>query len=142
MRLGCYLNGCCFGKPCGAPWAVVFPFGSPAWSHQILSGETGILGLGGAVSPVHPTQLYELVAALILGAISILVIKSEIADGLAFLVFATGFSVFRIANAHFRANIITSDVNSWIHPFIYYVIPALLAALLISRARESIRRRV
>lgn len=32
-RLGCFLNGCCWGAPCEAPklpWAVQFPCGSPA----------------------------------------------------------------------------------------------------------------
>ena len=24
-RLGCFLNGCCFGAPCALPWAVQFP---------------------------------------------------------------------------------------------------------------------
>jgi phosphatidylglycerol:prolipoprotein diacylglycerol transferase len=37
-RVGCFLNGCCYGTPCRFPWAVVFP------------------GTGEAV---HPTQLYE-----------------------------------------------------------------------------------
>jgi phosphatidylglycerol:prolipoprotein diacylglycerol transferase len=37
-RVGCFLNGCCYGKPATVPWAISFPF---------LPG------------PVHPTQLYE-----------------------------------------------------------------------------------
>lgn len=45
-RIGCFLNGCCFGRPCDLPWAVSFPPGS--FSHADL----------GPV-PVHPTQLYQ-----------------------------------------------------------------------------------
>ena len=37
-RIGCFLNGCCYGKACELPWAVRFPELSYA---------------------VHPTQLYE-----------------------------------------------------------------------------------
>lgn len=37
-RLGCFLNGCCFGRACEWPWAVRFP---------------------GMSQSVHPTQLYE-----------------------------------------------------------------------------------
>ncbi len=33
-RIGCFLNGCCFGGLCDAPWAVSFPFGSPAHVKQ------------------------------------------------------------------------------------------------------------
>ncbi len=24
-KLGCLLNGCCYGKPCSLPWGIVFP---------------------------------------------------------------------------------------------------------------------
>ena len=47
-RVGCFLNGCCYGKPASVPWAVAFP-----WE--------GI--------PRHPTALYE---AVFLGALSVL----------------------------------------------------------------------
>lgn len=33
-RLGCFLNGCCFGTTCELPWGVRFPFGSSACVHQ------------------------------------------------------------------------------------------------------------
>ncbi len=33
-RIGCFLNGCCFGGTCDLPWAVRFPFGSNACIHQ------------------------------------------------------------------------------------------------------------
>lgn len=45
-RIGCYLNGCCFGTPSSVPWAVSFPEGSPA--HSFVGSE-----------PVHPAQLYS-----------------------------------------------------------------------------------
>ncbi len=44
-RIGCFLNGCCFGKPSSLPWAVTFPVNGAA---ELASG-----------CPVHPTQLYE-----------------------------------------------------------------------------------
>jgi phosphatidylglycerol:prolipoprotein diacylglycerol transferase len=33
-RIGCFLNGCCFGGTCDLPWAVRFPFGSNVCVHQ------------------------------------------------------------------------------------------------------------
>ncbi len=45
-RIGCFLNGCCFGKPTTLPWGVKFPPGSlPA---QVF-GQT----------PLQPSQLYS-----------------------------------------------------------------------------------
>jgi phosphatidylglycerol:prolipoprotein diacylglycerol transferase len=45
-RIGCFLNGCCFGTPCDLPWAVTFPPGSIPW-YQF--GD----------QPLHPAQLYS-----------------------------------------------------------------------------------
>jgi phosphatidylglycerol:prolipoprotein diacylglycerol transferase len=49
-RIGCFLNGCCFGVATTLPWGVIFPAGSPAGAFQRLGGA--------APPPVHPTQLY------------------------------------------------------------------------------------
>jgi phosphatidylglycerol:prolipoprotein diacylglycerol transferase len=65
-RLGCFLNGCCFGEVCDLPFplAVCFPAGSHAWFAQV---EGGILAPAAASSlPVHPTQLYATAAGLLL----------------------------------------------------------------------------
>ncbi|MDD5594441.1 MAG: prolipoprotein diacylglyceryl transferase [Candidatus Margulisbacteria bacterium] len=51
-RIGCFLNGCCFGLPTGLPWGVTFPPGS----------------LAAAYCPnqaLHPTQLYSALAMLL-----------------------------------------------------------------------------
>ncbi len=34
-RIGCFLNGCCFGEPTNLPWAVRFPYGSFAYLSQV-----------------------------------------------------------------------------------------------------------
>jgi len=34
-RLGCFLNGCCYGKPADLPWAMRFPYDSFAYISQI-----------------------------------------------------------------------------------------------------------
>lgn len=63
MRLGCFLNGCNFGRPTSSFVGLRFPQGTPAADvHTTL----GWVRPGNASLPVHPTQLYE--AALALGA--------------------------------------------------------------------------
>jgi phosphatidylglycerol---prolipoprotein diacylglyceryl transferase len=47
-RIGCFLNGCCYGCPTSLPWGVRFP-------------ENGVL-----TPPSHPTQLYATVANLLI----------------------------------------------------------------------------
>ena len=44
-RVGCFLNGCCYGKHSDLPWAMTFPPDT---------------------EPVHPTQLYEALFGLVL----------------------------------------------------------------------------
>lgn len=44
-RLGCFLNGCCYGGPSDLPWAVCFPQGSPPYMRQMQEGEIYLHGL-------------------------------------------------------------------------------------------------
>ena len=38
-RIGCLMNGCCFGGPCDLRWAVTFPPDSPPYESQVARGE-------------------------------------------------------------------------------------------------------
>jgi phosphatidylglycerol:prolipoprotein diacylglycerol transferase len=40
-RIGCFLNGCCYGGVCDLPWAVRFPYGSGAAHQQWADREPG-----------------------------------------------------------------------------------------------------
>ncbi len=68
-RVGCFLNGCCFGHPTTLPWAITYPGpsaaltgGSPAWESQV---QAGLINHTADVSQaVHPSQLYAVVAAV------------------------------------------------------------------------------
>jgi phosphatidylglycerol:prolipoprotein diacylglycerol transferase len=50
-RIGCLLNGCCFGGTCEHAWAVRFPFGSPPHVHQSQRGQIPLHGLNLDSSP-------------------------------------------------------------------------------------------
>ena len=38
-RIGCYLNGCCYGAETNVSWAVEFPYHSDAYLEQVHNGE-------------------------------------------------------------------------------------------------------
>jgi phosphatidylglycerol:prolipoprotein diacylglycerol transferase len=50
-RIGCFFNGCCYGRPTDLPWGVVFPRNCPAGEFQRMHPE--------GIVPIHPTQLYS-----------------------------------------------------------------------------------
>ncbi len=56
-RVGCFLNGCCYGRVSHLPWAVRFPPGSFASYGQYQAGQLSSADV--ASLPVHPTQVYS-----------------------------------------------------------------------------------
>ncbi len=38
-RIGCFLNGCCYGAQCNTPWAVTFPYNSYAYDDEYAQKE-------------------------------------------------------------------------------------------------------
>jgi phosphatidylglycerol:prolipoprotein diacylglycerol transferase len=44
-RIGCLLNGCCYGGECDLPWKVTFPWNSPVHIHQFDTGAANPLGI-------------------------------------------------------------------------------------------------
>jgi phosphatidylglycerol:prolipoprotein diacylglycerol transferase len=38
-RIGCFLNGCCYGEECSLSWGASFPYGSNAFVEQYEKGE-------------------------------------------------------------------------------------------------------
>jgi phosphatidylglycerol:prolipoprotein diacylglycerol transferase len=63
-RLGCFLNGCCYGDTSQLPWAVSFPALSPPWWHHRALGMIPRDALHSL--PVHPTQIYSSIDGLVL----------------------------------------------------------------------------
>jgi phosphatidylglycerol:prolipoprotein diacylglycerol transferase len=92
-RLGCFLGGCCYGKPSLLPWAVSFPPNSPAHSAQLAANmipndTTNSL-------PVHPTQIYEVLFGVILFTLLLWLRRKNSTDGLLFFAYIASYAAFR-----------------------------------------------
>lgn len=61
VRLGCFLNGCCFGRVSATPWALEFPPGS--WVYWYHRSKHWVPAAAPTSLPVHPLQLYFLLAS-------------------------------------------------------------------------------
>jgi phosphatidylglycerol:prolipoprotein diacylglycerol transferase len=88
-RIGCLLNGCCYGRACSLPWAIHFPAGNP------LSPPT---------YPVHPTQIYDSLLNLGLYAALAWLYSRKKFDGQVFAVYLAGYALLRSFVEMFRGD--------------------------------------
>lgn len=139
MRIGCYLNGCCFGKVSGLPWAVHFPVGSIPYKFYLpgLIEKKSLFPLALISSPgIHPTQIYELLAALIITMVIVFLIRKKTPQGVPFLVFTLLFATFRWVNSYFRIPAKSLSIAEWFYPLLYSTIILLSIILLIFRYKS------
>ncbi|MCP3961708.1 MAG: prolipoprotein diacylglyceryl transferase [bacterium] len=85
-RIGCFLVGDDYGIPSDLPWAVKFEVGLPPTTAENLRYSFGVetppelIDVDGFVA-VHPTQLYETAAALVIWGISLWLLKRGVRPG-------------------------------------------------------------
>ena len=79
-RVGCTLNGCCYGITCDLPWAITYTDQS----------------FGQIISSVHPTQIYEIFYNLIIFGVLLMLKKRFRPDGSLFLIYLTFYAVWRL----------------------------------------------
>lgn len=84
-RQGCFAAGCCWGKPTNLPWGVKFT----ELGHEITGVPTD--------SYLHPTQLYESFAMLLVFFFLLWLHKRKRFDGQVLLAYALLYSTIRFA---------------------------------------------
>jgi len=68
-RIGCLLNGCCYGDACTLPWGLEFPAGSVPFMALV---ERGFLAPDAAASPpLHPTQIYAALDGFLIAGLTL-----------------------------------------------------------------------
>ncbi|MBN2168583.1 MAG: prolipoprotein diacylglyceryl transferase [Actinobacteria bacterium] len=82
-RIGCFMNGCCYGKTTSMPWGITFP--------ELVGAR-------------HPTQIYELILDLALFAFLWYMRDKFTREGMAFFVFVMGYSTIRFTMEFFRGH--------------------------------------
>ncbi len=60
-RVGCLLNGCCFGGVTDLPWAVTFPPGTPPYEWQVRRGMIPVQGIHFAGEPYEVAEVAAVV---------------------------------------------------------------------------------
>ena len=132
-RIGCFLNGCCYGIPTTQPWGVHFPPDSFA-------------GLEFGNSAVHPSQLYLAGSGFALFLIAWLLRTRLKTPGTLFWTFMALFALFRIPLDFSRAYEPEAVVMSWgaipvVESQVTSLTLVLFALLMIVRLRRMRRAR-
>jgi phosphatidylglycerol:prolipoprotein diacylglycerol transferase len=136
-RIGCFLNGCCFGSTCDLPWAVRFPAGSLAWGRHVQAG--WIPPWAEASLPVHPKQLYLALEGFLLLALLWAYFPRRKRDGEVIVLLMVGYSLLRFATEFLRG-----DADGWYGPFTIsqYLSLGILALGLVFWMKLPRRRRI
>lgn len=124
-KIGCYMNGCCFGIKSRLPWAVRFPAGSSAHKHfaALYASKQGLELLRALRAPtVHPVQIYEMIAALFAAGLAIAFIGKKL-PGTAFLVSTIVFLIGRFITYFLRVQ--TAEISALFYPVIYIALTAV-----------------
>ncbi len=99
-RIGCFVNGCCYGTPYDGTLSVVFPKSSFAFRDQVarhLLEPTAAHSL-----PVHPVQLYSAVVALAATIGLTWMFLRPHRTGMPFFAFVVFYGALRLAIAPIR----------------------------------------
>lgn len=126
MRIGCFLNGCCFGKVTTMPWGVAQADNFNQRFYEFLIGfkDTRVY---------HPTQLYELFAAISISLLTFYLTRKKLPDGAVFLIAAILFTFFRLINHYFLYIPNNMIYSGDFYPYLYLLIILLLGLVLIHK---------
>ncbi len=91
-RVGCFLNGCCYGEPTTLPWGV-------RYTSLLSLVPDNLLG-----ERLHPTQLYESLLCLVLFSVLWKTRKKETFEGRLFLFYLLFYSLIRFMIEFLRAD--------------------------------------
>jgi len=89
-RIGCFLGGCCFGKPWDGPWAVTY-------THPMAPAAYPSV-------PRHPVPLYESGLLLVLAFAFVLWPPSRVGRGRRLLGYLLAYGVVRLVTEAFRGD--------------------------------------
>ncbi|MCL0046411.1 prolipoprotein diacylglyceryl transferase [Dehalococcoidales bacterium] len=86
-RIGCFINGCCYGIATTLPWGIIY-------THPDCLAPLG--------TPIHPTQVYEIITSLLIFTLLLKLRGRFKPDGSLFLVYLSLYSLWRLGSDFLR----------------------------------------
>jgi phosphatidylglycerol---prolipoprotein diacylglyceryl transferase len=113
-RIGCLLNGCCYGRACDLPWAITFPADNP---------------LHPPTTPVHPTEIYDALLNLGLYIFLAWLFRRKKFDGQIFATYLICYAVTRSFVEYFRGDYTDIHHHFGLTPAQLVSVPMFVAGL-------------
>ena len=106
-RVGCFLNGCCWGGVTTVPWGIQFPKNSNPYAAQV--GKDLIDHSAPVALPVHPTQLYMVFGLLLIFAALKFYSRHKCFDGAVIALYCLLYGSLRFVVEIFRHSTFGGD---------------------------------
>ncbi|MBW1910351.1 MAG: prolipoprotein diacylglyceryl transferase [Deltaproteobacteria bacterium] len=124
-RIGCFMAGCCYGKPTDLKWGVVFTYPNSLAPINIS---------------LHPTQIYSSILGFIIFFILLIIRSKKKFEGQVFLWFLILHSTARLAIERFRGDdrgmLLNSNMS--ITQFVtIFILIASVVALMVLKSKGS-----
>jgi phosphatidylglycerol:prolipoprotein diacylglycerol transferase len=120
-RLGCFAAGCCYGRPTEVPWAVTF---KDLYTTRTVGTPLDV--------PLHPTQLYESAATLLIFGALLWLAKRKQFHGQVALAYVVLYSIARFVIEFYRGDAARGTVlGGWLSTSQFIAILMVIAVGLI-----------
>ena len=138
-KIGCFVNGCCFGTPTIMPWGISYTAGSQAYQYYIVETLNNLDFHKWSVYSdlIHPVQLYESIIALLLFLVALALLRKKSIPGLVFLFITGAYSLARLGLLFLRANPETGTYF-YLLPWLYVTVTGLSLVILLQRYMSNI----
>jgi len=123
-RMGCFMAGCCYGKPTGMPWGMIFTDPGTLAPRNI---------------PLHPTQLYAALSGILIFAVLMILRAKRKFEGQVFLWFLILHSTSRLLMERLRGDdrgLIPGTEMSVTQLIALLILMAAVVALMIMTSRK------
>jgi len=128
-RMGCLLNGCCYGRPTDLPWAITF---TNPLAHDLSGTPLNV--------PLHPTEIYDGVLNLALYAFLAWLFRRKKFDGQIFATYLICYAILRSVVEHYRGDYSGLHYHLGLTPAQWISVPmfiiGLALAAILSRRTE------
>ena len=117
-RVGCLLNGCCYGRPTDVPWAVTF---TNPQAHEFSGTPLDV--------PLHPTEIYDALLNFGLYLFLAWLFRRKKFDGQVFATYLICYAVTRSIVEYFRGDYTNLHYHFGLTPAQWIGVPIFIAGL-------------